>query len=122
MLTIVEVTETVVGYHQWEEAPAHLEFLRYPHRHRFIIHAARKVEGADREVEFFTFQQEIRDYLCHLPNVGNDVDFRGLSCEMIAAQLVRDLGLIYCSASEDGENRAIVIAEGETGNDLLLAN
>lgn len=113
MKKLIEVTVTVSGMHQWKDAPDSVAFLRNSHRHSLIIKARKQVRTNDREIEFYLFQNEVIQTidLLYEKDALNIYQFQNRSCETIASELVTHLALDYCSVSEDGENRAIVIRE-----------
>lgn len=111
MKTYVIVNLQVEGMHRWEACPfKEVEYLRNFHRHMFHIKAVKDVSHDDRDVEIIMLKREISSYLeakyyypaldlCH---------FGGMSCEMIAKDLVKQFNLEYCEVLEDGENGAAV--------------
>jgi hypothetical protein len=107
----VEATVEVYGLHSWPDAPNdHYEFLKHPHRHKFIIAARKEVTGLDREVEFLDFKLELNNAIKILYNWDEGLlNFGHRSCEDIAYSLYDFIrGICYVKVSEDGENAAIV--------------
>jgi hypothetical protein len=117
------VTFSVVGFHNWPQAPDKLAYLRDLHRHDFHI----KVEwpqATDRGIEFHEML-----YFCRrvMDQVGTHTgmltvdgrDFGAKSCETIARELagtVRehfDLDWTMAEVSEDGIVGAIVSSHKE---------
>lgn len=102
-----------VGVHRWKDAPDSHEFLRFPHRHKFIGEAVIEVDHNEREVEFFEVQELILREI--LPRVTRRADAPELSCEGFAELILEDLKLTYgaqrlmwVTISEDGENAGTV--------------
>lgn len=100
----------VPGWHRWDGAPPHRDYLAHPHRHTFHIEARMQVRHDDREVEFHDVIDRVRGLLKQLAPGG---DFGGQSCERIAAVLGRALACSYDRAcqvtvSEDDECGATV--------------
>lgn len=107
MKTLVIVTCIVEGFHYWKNAPEDVKFLSYPHRHNFLVKLFVQVTNHDREVEFFTLQKSLKDWLS---NFFKEV--REDSCESIAIKIGEEFGRLYnviaVEVWEDGENGARV--------------
>jgi len=102
------------GYHYW--AAAVDSFLGNLHRHMFTFSAELRVDGVDREVEFFTLQDRMRAILAH-----PSAPFHGLlhprvgvpmSCEEMARTMGKMLvefgySVVSCAVSEDHESEGI---------------
>ena len=107
----IEVKIDVEGLHQWSNCNlSNVEYLKYLHRHTFQIKCRREVNHNDRDVEFIDFKHKIKKYI-------NDnwydwdyecCNFKGMSCEHIAENLLINFDLCRCSVSEDGEFFGIV--------------
>lgn len=112
MQTNIIVNLQVDGIHYWEGVTEHSElkevdFLQYPHRHMFHITAKMSVSHDDRDVEIIMLKRKIIKYLYRYWNdTKNCYHFGGMSCEMIARELLDNFGLCYCSVLEDNENGA----------------
>ena len=108
MNTFIKVTTQFEGLHFWPDAPKEVDFLKYKHRHIFIVTAKIEVQHLDRELEFFL----VREYMTSLAPVNFDLG--RLSCEEIAKHYLEGLQTKYGSrfyeveVSEDGQNSAIV--------------
>ncbi|KKM05153.1 hypothetical protein LCGC14_1757000 [marine sediment metagenome] len=114
MLTVRTQIEAP-GYHYWPAVSGE-SFLGNLHRHMFTFSAELRVDGVDREVEFFALQDQMRAILAHpstpfngllLPRVGV-----AMSCEALAQTMGELLGqfgysVASCSVSEDGESEGI---------------
>ena len=114
--TEVYCTLQVEGLHHWPECPyAEVSYLQSLHRHLFHIKAYKKVTHDNRDVEFIVLKHRIEEYLyeTYLNDFLNVLDFKNMSCEMIAKKLISKFDLSRCEVSEDGENGAIVTVEGE---------
>ena len=113
MKKYVVVKTQFEGLHQWENCPyLSVAFLKEIHRHIFYVTVYFKVEGSDRELEFFLMKKEIEKVISSRlapPNLGS------LSCEMMAEKIIvgmREEGFqVYkCLVFEDNENGAEVYA------------
>jgi len=110
MKTLVVVNLQYEATHQWSDCPsslANVDFLKWPHRHMFYICCKKEVSDDNRQIEIIQFKREI---LLMLDKRFNG-DFKGMSCEMIAKEIMRIENLAYCSVLEDGENGAEVWAK-----------
>ncbi len=96
------------GIHSWPGAPQRgpTPFLREPHRHIFHVTATRPVTHGDRDVEFIQLKRMLLQEC--LACFGGP---HTLSCEDMAAHLLKNFGLSRCEVSEDGENGGLVERE-----------
>lgn len=103
--------------HRFPDAKSfcHQGYLENLHRHIFHIKCEWNVTHTNREKEFIDLQHEVREFLqvhfpidstMGIPNMGPT------SCEMLAVELLQQLGLERVEVSEDGENGAIVEKSG----------
>jgi len=105
------VTGTYIAFHNWEEAPREVSFLRHVHRHVFFYRVEVEVKHNDREIEFFTLKSKIEEYIDNMHKV--DVG----SCELQAENLLDYIQGLYnwryvcVSISEDNENGAVVSSD-----------
>jgi hypothetical protein len=109
--SVVEARYEFDGEHAWPNAPQAVGFLRYPHRHRFVVRARKAVTHLDRETEFFLLRRAVADRVAEYFAATSGVGVRQMgstSCEMLAARLLEDLDLDECSVHEDDENGSIV--------------
>ena len=53
------VTFQKEGIHKYPDAPAGVEFLKYPHRHMFHFRVEIEVFHDDRDIEFILFKREL---------------------------------------------------------------
>ena len=69
----------------------------------------------DRDIEIIMLKRNILEYLNkrYWTENANCLFFDSMSCEMIAAELVKYFALDYCEVLEDGENGAEVISESK---------
>jgi hypothetical protein len=111
----VYCTLQVEGTHNWPGCPFdEVAYLRDVHRHVFHVKAYKKVTHNDRDTEFIMLKHQIIKYMDVKYGVNYDGEHRHLcvfgamSCEMIAADLIKHFGLSRCDVSEDNENGAIV--------------
>lgn len=99
----VNTYNSIEGFHYWKEASGEVKYLSARHRHIFVIRCSFLVEHEDRQIEINTQQNKIENYL--RAAYGSPCEFKGMSCEMIAQQLmerfVKD-NIIECQVLEDG--------------------
>jgi hypothetical protein len=105
-----------IGFHNWPEAPHEVKYLRDKHRHEFHVKATVKVDHSNRDVEFITLRKVLDYYLRPLSDEQTDLNYRSMSCEMIADELIehlkgKDYNVYSVEVSEDGENGAIVVCQ-----------
>lgn len=97
----------IEGIHYWKDAFPPVEYLKYPHRHVFVIDCEFKVKDEDREIEIILQQNKIHNYL--VDKYGYPAAFGTMSCEMIAEDI---LGFFpqceTCKVLEDGKGGASV--------------
>jgi hypothetical protein len=101
--------QEIEGFHKYSKAPAPVRFLAYNHRHIFTIRAGWKVEHDDRDKEIFIQQKLIEEVLIEW--YGLPCQFKGMSCEMIASELLKHFapdGMTWCEVLEDGKGGAKV--------------
>lgn len=111
MKTFVVVTLQVEGVHRWKDCPFdEVGYLRDMHRHMFHIKAVKEVTHDDRDVEIIKLKQQVKGHLelKYYVTPQHLCDFGGMSCEMIAKELVEKFELESCEVLEDNENGAIV--------------
>jgi hypothetical protein len=89
----------VEGFHYWQNAPDSVDFLRSNHRHIFNIKGWYDVEDLDREVEIFLLQWEVSKYV--KDKWGEPAIFGGMSCEMIAMDLLERFNFSAVEVLED---------------------
>jgi hypothetical protein len=96
----------IEGIHSWDNCNIpDVDFLKYPHRHIFHIEVGASVEDSDREIEIIMLKRRIKEYLGDEP-----VMFYGLSCEMIAENILKQFDADYVIVLEDNENGAKITA------------
>lgn len=112
----INVQTQFEGFHKYDNAPAEVEFLKYPHRHIFYVDISIEVFHDDRELEFIMVKRMIEDYIksTYQPESTGEMVLLG-SCEMIAEDILVLLIESFGSSraysvcvSEDGENGACV--------------
>jgi hypothetical protein len=109
MKVLVETYNEVPGIHCWIESPDEVGFLRNKHRHIFCIRCYFEVNHSNREREVYITQDAINRYLCgKYPLREYCIDFGEMSCEMIAEDLIINLGCASCEVLEDGKGGAFV--------------
>lgn len=114
----IVTTFTQVGFHEYPDAPEEVAFLRGRHRHLFKIKVFCRVVHANRDLEFFIVQRQIRQWMAsNYPqnNETNTVEllFGPRSCEMIASDIFHrfnntELRMYRVEVWEDDENGGIV--------------
>jgi hypothetical protein len=106
------VTDSIVGFHSWNDAPAETAYLSSAHRHIFHIKLFARVRHGDRDIEFHDLKRRLRVALSRFPsNAHGELEFGEMSCEMIAERLLVELDLDVAEVSEDGECGAVVEKE-----------
>lgn len=111
--TSVIVKLQVEGEHYWAAAKdvfPEVAFLSSPHRHIFHIQAEKEVFHDDRDVEFIIFKRDIQDYFKQMYyNPQKRIhSFQGMSCEMIAKEVLEQFDCLSVEVWEDMENGARV--------------
>lgn len=99
----------MVGFHKWANAPEPVKFLSNDHRHNFRFRLGYKVIDADREIEIFMEEEIVQHYLTEC--YGSPLQFEGMSCEMIAEDLLihfQEEGCIWVEVFEDNKGGARV--------------
>lgn len=102
------------GFHEWEDAPDEVAFLRNEHRHLFKWEVSLQVDHDDRELEFFMVKRQIETNINYWLRTKK---WRHLgSCEQQAEIILGDAMKWYGEdrcykvvVSEDGESDGIVI-------------
>jgi len=111
----IQVKNVFDGIHCYAKAPEEVSFLRYPHRHQFVVRTTIQVYDDDRELEFLLVKKEIQNYV--LTGLGHDgiIDLQEKSCEWLAKYICSFIHQRYgyervvsVSVFEDDENGAIV--------------
>ncbi len=119
MTTNIIINFSLEGFHFWKDAKKFLSevaFLSNSHRHMFYFTCKKRVYHDDRDIEIIMFKRTIISYLSKkYGKKTNDKDstisflnFGGMSCEMIAKELLESFNLTYCSVLEDNENGASI--------------
>lgn len=102
MKNTVIIRFDIEGFHFYEGAPTEVSFLEHWHRHTFTIKAGYTVTDLNREREIFICRDEIKEYLTEA--YGSPCQFGGMSCEMIAAEILefaKEDGMIWCEVWEE---------------------
>ena len=113
MTTNVIAKLEIEGLHCWPDAQSvfpEVGFLSNMHRHKWYITAKKRVNHDDRDVEFIMFKRDILEYLhrTYYNSNSRTHEFSAMSCEMLAAELMKEFGCCYVSVFEDDENGAEV--------------
>jgi len=104
----------VEGFHNWEDAPEIVSFLRARHRHIFHLECVKEVSHSDRDLEIILFKRAVQDHFKNNYMVGNAIcapnwcEFGSMSCEMIAEEILEAFDCYSVQCLEDNENGAIV--------------
>lgn len=106
MKTMIITKNKIEGFHFYSEAPKNVSFLKNNHRHIFYIECRFEVKNLNREIEIFTQQKSIESYIKN--QYGIPAQFEGLSCEMIAVELLKEFNCSYVKVLEDGEGGAVI--------------
>ncbi len=106
------ITTSFIAKHSWPDCPIeHKHYLTYPHRHKFNIKAKFNIEHSDRDKEFITYKEMIKDYV----NIKFEGKYlKGMSCEMMAEKIISEFiefGIHSVEVWEDKENGAEVIVD-----------
>lgn len=104
-----KITHRFSRLHRWPDAPSHVRFLSYLHRHLFHVTLWVEEEDKDRDVEFLTMLEELKLFV-------ERYDFpESSSCEDIAQTILEHFDgrfhserKLKCEVSEDGENGALL--------------
>jgi hypothetical protein len=108
-----EVYATVIfeAIHNWPGVTSipgleEVDYLQYPHRHRFFIRVYSRVTHSDRDVEFIWLAHQVEKFLkAKFP----DGQLGAMSCEMIGQLILENFESVYkVDCSEDDENGAIM--------------
>lgn len=106
--TNIFVSLQIIGIHCWPDAKNVLPevgYLSEIHLHKFFIEIEKKVENGDndRNVELIMFERELQNY--YKRNFYNDqikcCDFKNMSCELIALDLLDAYNLESVKVTED---------------------
>ena len=92
----------IEGFHHYPNAPKEVEFLSYNHRHTFKVKCGYKVEDLNREKEIFIYRDIVKKYL--IKQYGNPSQFKNMSCEMIAEEILKQYtkdDMIWCEVWEE---------------------
>jgi hypothetical protein len=112
MKVFIVIKLEVEGLHRWPQA-AEIEpkvaFLSHPHRHIFHVKVIKQVNHDDRDIEIILFKRKVIDYLTtKYATVPRMLDFRSMSCEMIAEEILNQFECKQVEVLEDNENGAMV--------------
>lgn len=101
---------SIEGFHNFPNAVEvfnhNIDFLEVRHRHNFGIVVEVEVNHNERDREFILLKREIESYI--EKEYGRPAEFRGLSCESIAEELMIKFNAVEVIVDEDGENFAKV--------------
>lgn len=114
MRKVVYCSFSLDGTHNWKDCPIEeVSYLKYEHRHMFGFKCYVVVSHNDRDVEFIELKHKIVDYLTHkyFDPCYKTLRFGGMSCEMIAEELIDQFDLDQCEVNEDNENGSILTKE-----------
>ena len=101
----------IEGVHRWLACPIpEVNYLKNYHRHIFKISAYSYVQHDNRDIEFIQLSHQIKQHLHnrYYSDHYQCLFFDDMSCEMIAAEIVKHFNLHECEVNEDGEGGAIV--------------
>lgn len=101
MKKIVNTYNSIIGFHNYPNAPEWCSYLANRHRHNFIIRCGFLVSGNNREIEINEQQREIEMWLEN--KFGYPCEFGPMSCEDIAEHLFGEFEkMVECQVMEDG--------------------
>ena len=110
MKRFIKTYNAIEGFHKYPNAPEFCAFLANRHRHIFIVECLFSVTHNEREIEIIDTQQRIESYLTDI--YGRPCEFRDMSCEQIAEELLLFFGnMVECTVLEDGFGGAILKKE-----------
>ena len=102
----------IEGFHRWEQAPEHLKFLSYKHRHIFVIRVKFSVQDNNREIEIIETQKKIKDFIKRRFGVNDEVcDFGNMACEDIAELIINEFNAESAEVLEDGFGGAELVRQ-----------
>lgn len=111
-LTIVELVHGWPGVVNFAEQLPDVQYLAYPHRHRFFFKAyVGNLAHTDRAVEFINLSHKIEQFIhARFPADESGVRFIGpMSCEMLGELILDHFDYVTAvDVSEDNENGSIV--------------
>lgn len=109
--TNIGIKLQVEGFHNFPSASSifgnKVQFLETRHRHNFGIIAKTKVNHDNRDREFILLKREVQDYIERV--YGRPAEFKSMSCEAIARDIIEIFDFDYVSVNEDEENFAEII-------------
>lgn len=107
----IVVRFAIAGIHHWPEAQPPVYFLSHPHRHLFFFECKAEVYHCDREIEFLTLSNTIKEFLMarYWNKESLSLQFGPMSCESIARDILDQFPpLNSVSVFEDNENGAVI--------------
>lgn len=111
-LTIVELIHGWPGVTEHSDELPDVQYLQYPHRHRFFIKAyVDNLEHGDRAVEFINLSHQIERFIHQTfpADAHGNRNIGSMSCEMLGELILDAFDIVTCvDVSEDNENGAIV--------------
>lgn len=108
--TFIEINTQFEFVHKWENAPNEVSFLKYPHRHDFLVTCQIEVFHNDRELEFFMVLHKLEQFISTNLKLMPETTSCEQFCEKIGQFLIDTYGdrEITVKVSEDGKSAAIV--------------
>lgn len=112
--TMIGIKLKVEGVHYFPKADEiagfEVNYLKSFHRHNFGIECTMEVNHDNRDVEFIMLKHRVEEYLCgkYFDQNYHCLNFKAMSCEMIAKELLTAFGFCYVKVDEDDENYAEV--------------
>lgn len=111
-LTIVELIHGWPGVTEFKSELGDVQYLQYPHRHRFFIKAyVDNLEHTDRAVEFINLSHQIESFIhSRFPaDQHGNRNIGAMSCEMLGEMILDAFDYITkVDVSEDNENGSVV--------------
>lgn len=109
MKRYIDTYNTIVGFHRYPDAPTFCNYLKFLHRHQFVIRCRFKVTHNEREIEINEQQLKIESYL--IEEFGNPCEFGNLSCESIAERILKKFDAHQVTVLEDNYGGATLTRE-----------
>lgn len=109
MKKIIYITLDFIWFHQYEDAPEAVDFLKNLHRHKFNVKVWFAVEHNNRDKEFFIMQNKVYLFIKNKYQQYKNW-FLVWSCEMIAQDILEyftDDQVDFVEVNEDWENGVI---------------
>jgi hypothetical protein len=101
----------IEGIHYWKDCNiSDVIYLKHPHRHVFYVTLKKQVSHSDRDIEIIKLKHEVITYFeeTYFDNHLGLHNFRNMSCEDIAIEILNKFNCNKVKVLEDNENGAEV--------------